>query len=102
MFQHKETEMRTISLKQDIEQVVLQYVRAIPEVFSAYDIAKVELVVQNNYDGLVFDADIVFVESDETELVIGDLTLGTDLSLDIEIYPDEDELELTLDQIFAE
>jgi hypothetical protein len=59
-------------------------------------------VVQNNYDGLVFDADIVFVESDETELVIGDLTLGTDLSLDIEIYPDEDELELTLDQIFAE
>jgi hypothetical protein len=92
--------MRTISIKQDIEQVVLQYVRAIPEVFSAYDIAKVELVVQNNYDGLVYD--IVFVESDETELVIGDLTLGTDLSLDIEIYPDEDELELTLDQIFAD
>jgi hypothetical protein len=92
--------MRTISIKQEIEQVVLQYVRAIPEVFSTYDIAKVELVVQNNYDGLVYD--IVFVESDETELVIGDLTLGTDLSLDIEIYPDEDELELTLDQIFQD
>lgn len=91
--------MRIISLRDDLEQVVLQFVRAIPEIFMDYDIARVELVQYVHEDGLVFNADIVFVESDDTEIVLGDVQVGTDLMLEIDIYPNEDELVLTSEQI---
>ena len=87
--------MRSISIRDDVEQVALQYVRALPDIFTQYDIDKVELV-EYHEDGIVFAADIVFVESDDTELVLGDLEVGTDLMLDVDIYSEE---ELTLDQI---
>ena len=90
--------MRAISIRDDVEQVALQYVRALPDVFTEYDINSVELV-EYHVDGMVFAADIVFVESDDYEIVIGDLQVGTDLILEVDIYSEEDELELTSEQI---
>lgn len=90
--------MRTISIRDDVEQVVLQYVRALPEIFTEFDIANVELQ-EYDVDRQVFAADIVFVESDDYELVIGEVTVGTDLILEVEVYSEEDELILTSEQI---
>ena len=86
--------MRIISIRDDVEQAVLQYVRAIPEIFMDYDISRVELV-EYHEDGMVYSADIVFVESDDYEIVLGDISIGTDLILEVDIYSDEDELLLT-------
>lgn len=91
--------MRILSIRDDVEQVILQYVRAIPDIFTVYDIARVELVEYDEDRGFIAQYDIVYVEDDDTELVIGDVQLGTDLILEADIYPDENELELTSDQI---
>lgn len=91
--------MRIISVRDDFEQVVLQLVKAIPEVYLDYDLDFVQLVEYDNDRGLVAEYDIVVVESDEYEIVIGDVTVGTDLIVEIDIYPNEKELELTLDQV---
>ena len=90
--------MRIISLRDDLEQIVLQYVRAIPEIYMDYDVDSVELV-EYHEDGQVYSADIVFVESDDVELVLGDVSVGTDLMLEVDIYSEEDELLLTSDEI---
>lgn len=87
--------MRIISIRDDVEQAVLQYVRAIPEIFMDYDISRVELVGYDSDRGLVAEYDIVFVESDDYEIVLGDVQVGTDLMLEVDIYSDEDELLLT-------
>ena len=86
--------MRIISIRDDVEQAVLQYVRAIPEIFMDYDISRVELV-EYHEDGLVGSWDIVFVEDDDYEIVLGDVQVGTDLMLEVDIYSEEDELLLT-------
>lgn len=88
--------MRNISIREDIEVVVLQLVRAIPDVFLNYDVNSVELV-EYHEDGLVGSWDIVFVEDDDYEVIIGEAVLGTDLFVDIDIFSDEDELLLTED-----
>lgn len=86
--------MRIISVRDDLEQVVLQLVKAIPEVYLDYDLDFVQLVKYDNDRGLVAEYDIVVVESDEYEIVIGDVTVGTDLIVEIDIYPNEKELEI--------
>ena len=88
--------MRNISIREDIEVVVLQLVRAIPDVFLNYDVNSVELV-EYHEDGLVGSWDIVFVEDDDYEVIIGEAVLGTDLFVEIDIFSDEDELLLTED-----
>lgn len=88
--------MRNLSIREDIEVVVLQLVRAIPDVFLNYDVNSVELV-EYHEDGLVGSWDIVFVESDDYEVIIGEAVLGTDLFVEIDIFSDEDELLLTED-----
>ena len=90
--------MRNISILDDIEVVILQLVRAIPDVFLDYDVNRVQLV-QYHEDGLLGSWDIVFVEDDDYEIVIGEAVLGTDLFVQIDIYSDEDELILTSDDI---
>ena len=77
--------MRTISIKPDIEQVLLQYARAIPEIFTSYDIANVEIQL-NPEDTNIWD--ITFVESDETEVVLGEIVLFGDLEATFEIFED--------------
>ena len=88
--------MRNISIREDIEVVILQLVRAIPDVFLNYDVNSVELV-EYHEDGLVGSWDIVFVESDDYEVIIGEAVLGSDLFVEIDIFSDEDELLLTSD-----
>lgn len=80
--------MRAISIRDDVEQVALQYVRALPDIFTQFDIDHVELV-EYHEDGMVYSADIVFVESDDYEIVLGDISIGTDLMLEVDIYSDE-------------
>ena len=88
--------MRNLSIREDIEVVILQLVRAIPDVFLNYDVNSVELV-EYHEDGLIGSWDIVFVESDDYEVIIGEAVLGTDLFVEIDIFSDEDELLLTED-----
>lgn len=91
--------MRIVSLRDDLEQAILQYVRAIPEIYLEFDINSVELLSYDDDRGFVAQYDIVFVESDETEIVLGDAQVGTDLILEVDIYSEEDELLLTSDEI---
>ena len=77
--------MRTISIKPDISSILLQYARAIPEVFTCYDITYVEIQVSPE-DTNVWD--IVFVESDETEVVLGEIVLYGDLTATFDIFED--------------
>lgn len=86
--------MRNLSIREDIEVVILQLVRAIPDVFLNYDVNSVELV-EYHEDGLIGSWDIVFVEDDDYEVIIGEAVLGTDLFVEIDIFSDEDELLLT-------
>ena len=88
--------MRNLSIREDIEVVILQLVRAIPDVFLNYDVNSVELV-EYHEDGIVGSWDIVFVESDDYEVIIGEAVLGSDLFVEIDIFSDEDELLLTED-----
>lgn len=77
--------MRTISIQSDIEEVLLQYARAIPEVLTAYDIANVE--IQLNPED-IDTWDIIFVESDETEVLLGEIVLNADLTASFDIFED--------------
>ena len=77
--------MRTISIQSDIEQVLLQYARAIPEVFTSYDIANVEIQRDPLDEGMW---DIVFVESAETEVWIGEIGLNEDFEATFNIFED--------------
>lgn len=77
--------MRTISIKKNIEEVLLQYARAIPEILTSYDIANVE--IQRNDEG-INTWDIVFVESDLTEIVLGEIVLYGDFEATFDIFDD--------------
>lgn len=77
--------MRTFELHDDIEQIILELVRAIPEVYLDFDVAKVQLV-EDHGDGLVYSADVVVVLNEDEELVIGEVVLWSDLQLEINIY----------------
>lgn len=77
--------MRTFELHDDIEQIILELVRAIPEVYLDFDVAKVQLV-EDHEDGLVYSADVVVVLNEDEELVIGEVVLWSDLRLEINIY----------------
>lgn len=80
----KEPTMRTISIRDDIEQVIRELVIAIPEVYLEYDVNLIELQVDDEDRPTTWE--IVFVESEETELVIGEATLYEDYVLETIIY----------------
>ncbi len=77
--------MREFDLTNDIETIMTHYVRAIPEVFMDFDIANVQLVGTTDF-GIY---DIVFVESDETEVVVGSVVLRDDLFMEVDIFSEE-------------
>lgn len=79
--------MRTFNLLEDIESVLYQLAIAIPDVFLNYDVNRVELVVDDVDRPTVWD--IVFVESEETELVIGEIVLSEDFTATFEIFDAE-------------
>ena len=71
--------MRQVSIKQDIEQVILQYVKSIPDIFLEFE--EVELVEIEP-----FFWEIIHVESEEIETVLGEVTLNHDLSINVDIF----------------
>ena len=78
--------MRQINILMDIEEVLLQLVSAIPDVFLVYDLTSIEL--QWDDDDRPTVAEIVVVEDEDTELVIGEITLMEDYTACIEIFED--------------
>ena len=80
--------MRKINILDDIVEVLYRSAIAIPEIFLEYDVNRVELVVDDEDRPTVFD--IVFVESDETEVLLGEITLLEDFTAYVELF-DEDE-----------
>lgn len=73
--------MRSVSLIADLEEVIFQYVTAVADVRLSYNIHDVEVVYRE--DG---EFDIVYVESAETEVIIGLATVFADFSLNVEIF----------------
>ena len=82
----KEPTMRSISIRDDIEQVIRELVIAIPEVYLDYDINLIELQVDDEDRPTTWE--IVFVESEETELVLGEATLLENFDLVVDIFED--------------
>jgi hypothetical protein len=78
--------MRAISILEDIEQVLRQLVLAIPDVFLDYDANLIELHVDDVDRPTVWE--IVYVESEETELVLGEVTLLENFMAYIQIFAD--------------
>lgn len=76
--------MRATNIREDIEAVLFQLAIAIPDVFLNYDVNRVELVVDDVDRPAVWD--IVFVESEETELVIGEIVLLEDFTASFDIF----------------
>lgn len=78
--------MRTFDLMDDLEVIMTQYVRAIPEIFMDFDIASVQLVRTDDFGFY----DIVSVQDDETEIVVGEVILASDdLIMQVEIFSEE-------------
>lgn len=82
--------MRSINIQEDIEAILTQYARCIPDVFSEFDIASVE-VVFSGVDG-VFD--IVSVLDEDNEVVLGEIVVNYDFEAFFDIF-DANTLELT-------
>jgi hypothetical protein len=78
--------MRSINITQDIEEVLRQLVIAIPEVFLDYDVDLIELQVDDEDRPTVWE--IVFVESEDTELVLGEVVLLENFEAEIMIFDD--------------
>jgi hypothetical protein len=76
--------MRAINIRDDIELVLRQLAIALPEVFLNYDVERVEIQVDDEDRPTVWD--IVFVESDETEIVLGEIVLLEDFTASFEIF----------------
>jgi len=82
--------MRSISILDDILEVLRQFAITIPEVFLNYDVAKVELQVDDEDRPTVFD--IVFVESAESEILLGQITLLEDFTASFDIFDADSEI----------
>ena len=74
-----------VSIRDDVEQIALQFVLARPDIFLEFDTDNVALV-ERHEDGVVYAADVVFVENEDSEVVIGDIRIGTDLMLDLTVF----------------
>lgn len=79
--------MRSIYILEDIQAVLLQSAIAIPEIFLNYDVAKIELHVDDEDRPAVWE--IVFVESEDSEVVLGEITLYEDFTAKFDIFDDE-------------
>jgi len=82
--------MRSIYILQDIEAVLLQSAIAIPEIFLNYDIDLIELQVDDIDRPTCWD--IIFVEDEDTEVVLGEITLLEDFEATFDIYADNESI----------
>lgn len=76
--------MRTFNLTNDIIAILEQLARTHPDVYLTYDVDRVAVVKTDELG--VFD--LVFIESDETELVFGEIVLDDDYEASFEIFED--------------
>ncbi len=76
--------MRKIYILEDIETVLYQSAIAIPEIFLDYDVSKIELHVDDVDRPTVWE--IVFVESADSEVVLGEITLMEDFSAYFDLF----------------
>ena len=74
--------MRSIYIRDDIEAILTQYARAIPEIFSEFDISTIE-VVFTGVDGIF---DLVHVVDDDNEVVLGEIIVSEDLEASFDIF----------------
>ena len=74
--------MRSISIQQDIEAILTQYARCIPDVFSEFDLNEVE-VIFSGVDGIF---DLVRVLDDDNEVVLGEVVLNESLEASFEFF----------------
>ena len=72
-----------INITTDIEEVLAQFARAIPDLYLDFDREAIQVV--HNENG-VFD--IVLVLSEDEELVVGEMKLSADFDLSYEIFED--------------
>ena len=82
--------MRSINIREDIEVVLFRSAIAIPEIYLDYDVSKIELHVDDEDRPAVWE--IVFVESEEVELVLGEITLYEDFTTKFDIFEDDAEI----------
>lgn len=78
-----------INITTDIEEVLAQYARAIPDLYLDFDREAIQ-VVHSKYCivDLVQFFDIVLVLSEDEELVVGEMKLSADFDLSYEIFED--------------
>ena len=78
--------MRSINIAQDIEAILTQYARCIPDLFAEFDLAEIEVV--HNF-GMVYD--IVRRLDDDNEVVLGEITISDSFEAFFDIF-EADEL----------
>ena len=74
--------MRSISIRDDLEAILAQYARCIPEILMQYDLNQIS-VVFTEVDG-VFD--LVLIEDEDNEVVLGEIIVSEDLEASFEIF----------------
>lgn len=77
--------MRSINIQADIEAVLTQYVRCVPDIFLEFG-ENVEVF----YNDGVFE--IVQALDEDNEVVLGEITLDGDLVASFEIFESENEV----------
>lgn len=77
--------MRTISLLHDIRSALYDLAITIPEIYLDFDVEQIEL--QYRDDDQTWD--IVFVESEDTEIFLGTVFLDEDLNAVFDTYSEE-------------
>jgi len=82
--------MRNINILDDIVEILYQSAISIPDIFLLYDVNKVELQVDDEDRPTVFD--IVFVESAESEVLLGQITLLEDFTASFDIFDADSEI----------
>ena len=77
--------MRTISLVPTIVDALLDLAVAIPEIYLDFDVDAIELQYREDDEAW----DIVFVESDEVEVILGSVFIDEDFNAVFDIFSDE-------------
>lgn len=86
--------MRIISLVPTIVDAMLGMATAIPEIYLDFDVEQVELQYREDDEAW----DIVFVESDEVEMILGIVYVDEEFNAVFDIFTDENEEELLVDE----
>ena len=89
--------MRTISLVPTIMDALFDLATAIPEVYLDFDVDQIELQYREDDEAW----DIVFVESDDVEVILGTVYVDDEFNAVFDIFTDEnedDDAELLVDE----